>query len=406
MTDSEVSQWLQGIFMSSYQNKGASEGNVTWDLTKITHFANYLNSPETQFKSIHVGGTNGKGSTSHIMASILQEAGYKVGLFTSPHLKDFRERIRINGQMIPHETVAQFVKEHHNYIDANQLSFFEFTVGLAFFYFAEEKVDIAIVEVGMGGRLDSTNILRPEVSVITNIGMDHTQFLGETLPQIASEKAGIIKKKVSVVIGEYHEETFSVFQQKATACDAELYLAEKTISKNYPTDLLGSYQQKNSKTAVQAIRLLKDFTIQEEHIEKGVLNVVKNTNLLGRWQILSEKPKIICDTAHNREGLLLTMTQLQKEDFEKLHIVFGVMKDKKLDEIFSFFPKNAIYYFAQPKNERALPAFDLQEKARHYKLYGNIYNSVSAAYAAAQKRASSKDVIYIGGSTFVVAEIL
>ncbi|MEM6718029.1 MAG: folylpolyglutamate synthase/dihydrofolate synthase family protein [Bacteroidota bacterium] len=398
--------WWEAQFKASYQQKGASKNSAAWDLTKITEFAAHLQNPHQKIKSIHVAGTNGKGSTSHMIASILQEAGYKVGLYTSPHLKDFRERIRINGEMISKEAIIQFAKAHKTYTETAALSFFELTVGIAFNYFAQHNVDIAVVEVGLGGRLDSTNIITPEVSVITNIGFDHVAILGNTLPKIAAEKAGIIKSTIPVVIGEFHEETYPVFVEKAAETKSELYIAEKTIQKVYQTDLLGDYQQKNYKSAVQAVQLLDNFQIEEKHIEAGLQNVVSNTNLQGRWQILSNHPKTICDTAHNKEGLEIVMRQLQKETFNELHIVFGVVSDKNLNAIFPMFPKNAIYYFCSPKIDRAVNAKELQKKAASYNLSGSIYNSVSEAYEMAKTQAATSDVIYIGGSTFVVAEIL
>ncbi|EDP97678.1 folylpolyglutamate synthase/dihydrofolate synthase family protein [Kordia algicida OT-1] len=406
MTSKEAADWLEMQYKSSYQKVGASKNSETWDLKKISNFAKHLNSPENTFKSIHVAGTNGKGSTSHMIASILQEAGYKVGLYTSPHLKDYRERIRVNGEMITKEATINFVKNNKAFIEKNALSFFEITVGMAFDYFAKQKVAIAVVEVGMGGRLDSTNIITPEVSVITNIGFDHVAILGDALAKIASEKAGIIKKNVPVVIGEYHKETFPVFVKQAAEMNAELYLAEKTIQENYTTDLLGNYQQKNYKSAVQAIRLLKSFQIEEKHIQKGLSNVVINTKLQGRWQIINLFPKVICDTAHNTEGLTLTMEQLQSESFQKLHIVFGVVNDKNLDQILPLFPKKAHYYFCSPKINRGLDPNKLQQQAKECRLIGNVYDSVSEAYTVAMSKATTKDVIYVGGSTFVVAEIV
>ncbi len=387
-----------------FQRQGAKAFKK--DISNSVKLSKHLNFPENKFKSIHVAGTNGKGSTSHMIASILQEAGYKVGLYTSPHLKDFRERIRINGKMTSKQFVIQFVKRNKAFLGAEKLSFFEMTVGMAFDYFTKKKVDIAVIEVGLGGRLDSTNIIIPEVSVITNIGFDHVGFLGDTLPKIAFEKAGIIKKDVPVVISEYNEETFPVFTKRANEDAAQLYLAEKTIKKKYQTDLLGDYQQKNYKAAVQAVQLLKGFKIQEKHIKNGLLNVVENTKLQGRWQILNVAPKTICDTAHNKEGLSITMHQLQNQVYDKLHIVFGVVKDKNLEEIFPLLPKNAIYYFCCPKIIRGLDASVLQEKAKRYNLIGSVYDSVSDAYEESKAEASSDDVIYIGGSTFVVAEIV
>ncbi|WP_046758456.1 bifunctional folylpolyglutamate synthase/dihydrofolate synthase [Kordia jejudonensis] len=403
MNYEETLDWLFNQ-LPFFQRQGAKAFKK--DLHNIQKLSQHLHFPEKKFKTIHVAGTNGKGSTSHMIASILQEAGYNVGLYTSPHLKDFRERIRINGKMASKQFVIQFIKKHKAFLEAEKLSFFEMTVGMAFDYFAKKKVDIAVIEVGLGGRLDSTNIITPEVSVITNIGFDHVGFLGDTLPKIAFEKAGIIKKNVPVVISEYHEETFPVFTKRATEDNAQLHLAEKTVTQNYQTDLLGDYQQKNYKAAVQAAKLLNDFKIEEKHIQNGLFNVVHNTKLQGRWQILNEVPKTICDTAHNKEGLEIVMRQLQKEHFSNLHIVFGVVKDKDLTEVFPLLPKNATYYFCCPKIIRGLDAVILQEKAKQYALFGDVYNSVSKAYEVAQQKALSNDVIYIGGSTFVVAEIV
>ena len=403
MNYEETLHWLFNQ-LPFFQRQGAKAFKK--DIGNSVKLAEHLKSPENKFKSVHVAGTNGKGSTSHMIASILQEAGYTVGLYTSPHLKDFRERIRVNGNMASKQFVIQFVKQNKTFLETEKLSFFEMTVGMAFDYFAKKKVDIAVIEVGLGGRLDSTNIITPEVSVITNIGMDHVGFLGDTLPKIAFEKAGIIKKNVPVVVGEYNEETFPVFTERAKGAEAKLYLAEKTITENYKIGLLGDYQQKNCKSAVQAVRLLKDFKITDEDVKNGLLNVVVNTNLKGRWQILNQSPKTICDTAHNKEGLELVMQQLQKEDFQELHIVFGVVKDKKLEDILPLLPKTAIYYFCCPKIIRGLAATELQEKAAQQHLIGNVYDSVSEAYQQANENASSEDVIYIGGSTFVVAEIV
>lgn len=383
------------------------QGKVAFkkDLTNILAFSKELDFPEKKFKKIHVGGTNGKGSTSHMIASVLQEAGYKVGLYTSPHLKNFTERIRINGSEVSKGFVAGFIEKNKSFLEKQQLSFFEMTVGMAFDYFASQKVDIAIIEVGLGGRLDSTNIITPEVSVITNIGLDHTQFLGETLPEIAFEKAGIIKKNTTVVIGERQKEVESVFVEKAKELNSEIVFASDSIQ-NYKTDLLGDYQQKNLKTAILTIEKLKDFFVDENQIEKGLLNVVKNTGLKGRWQVLQESPKVICDTAHNTEGLTLTMKQLKKENYNNLHIVLGVVSDKKLDDVLGLFPKNARYYFCQPNIPRALNVDALEVKANAFKLKGKKYTSVNEAYKSARENSDKKDIVYIGGSTFVVAEVL
>lgn len=386
-----------------YQRQGKTAFKK--DLTNTLALAKYLDNPQQKFKSIHVAGTNGKGSTSHMLASILQEAGYKVGLYTSPHLKDFRERIKINGKVIAEQKVIDFISDNREFLEQQKLSFFEMTVGLAFDYFAFAEVDIAIIEVGLGGRLDSTNIITPEISVITNIGYDHTQFLGETLPEIAFEKAGIIKENIPVIIGERQEEVIDVFTEIAHKKKASIYYAED-VDYTFKTDLLGSYQAKNVKTAVSAINQLNEFKVSEQHIKKGLQNVVKNTGLLGRWQVLQEKPKVICDTAHNKEGLTYVLDQLLKEDYKDLHIVLGVVNDKNLETILPMFPKDANYYFCRPNIPRGLDADALQEIANKYKLNGAVYTSVNQAYKTAIKNATKSDLIFIGGSTFVVAEVV
>ena len=390
-----------------YQRIGAAAYKV--DVSNTLKLMAHLKKPQSSFKSVHVAGTNGKGSTSHMLASVLQDAGYKVGLYTSPHLKDFRERIKLNGKMMPEQKVVDFVENHRSFFEENQLSFFEMTVGLAFDYFKNEKVDIAIIEVGLGGRLDSTNVINPEVSVITNIGLDHTQFLGTTLAEIASEKAGIIKSKIPVVIGEAKPETTAVFLDKARKEKSPiLFVEEEEEIPEFKTDLLGNYQIKNYKTAYATLGVLKQkgWCISNKNIENGFLNVAKNTGLQGRWQLLNKSPKVICDTAHNIEGLSLVLNQLKKEDFDQMHIVLGVVADKNLDAILPLFPKNAIYYFCKPSVIRGLAVAKLQQKARAYELIGVSYVSVSEAYKSAMTAAKTKDLIFIGGSTFVVAEIL
>ena len=398
-------QTLDWMFaqLPMYQREGKTAFKK--DLTNILAFSKELNFPEKKFKSIHVGGTNGKGSTSHMLASILQEAGYKVGLYTSPHLKNFTERIRINGEEIPKREVTSFIVKNKVFLEKQRLSFFEMTVGLAFDYFANEKVDIAIIEVGLGGRLDSTNIITPEISVITNIGLDHTEFLGETLPEIAFEKAGIIKNKIPVIIGEKQAEVFNVFLEKTKECTSGIYVGLND-DKTYGSDLLGDYQKANIKTAVAAIQQLKGFTVSEKNICEGLLNVVKNTNLKGRWQVLQESPKVICDTAHNKEGLRIVLNQLSKEEHRKLHIVLGVVSDKDLGAILPMFPKEATYYFCRPNIPRGLSEATLQEKASTFELFGEKYISVNKALESALRNANQEDTIYIGGSTFVVAEII
>ena len=390
-----------------YQLQGATAYKA--DLTNTILLVNHIGNPEKKLQCIHVAGTNGKGSTSHFLASVLQEAGYKVGLYTSPHLKNFRERIKINGEEISEEFVCEFIEKNKPFFEANQLSFFEMTVGLAFDYFVKENVDIAIIEVGLGGRLDSTNIITPLISVITNIGFDHVQFLGNTLEAIAGEKAGIIKPNIPVVIGEYTTETKPVFEAKALSTNSDIYFASDLIAETYPSQLLGDYQVKNKKTVLQTLKVLQQqnrFKISEENIKNGFWKVIENTGLLGRWQQLGENPKIICDTAHNSDGLKIVMHQIQKEHFETLHLVIGFVNDKDLDEILPLFPKSAIYYFCKPNIPRGLDVLVLKEKAAEYKLYGESFNSVSAAYQNAKQNAAVNDFIYIGGSTFVIAEVL
>jgi dihydrofolate synthase/folylpolyglutamate synthase len=389
-----------------YQRVGQSAYKA--DLAATISLANHLNNPEKSFKSVHVAGTNGKGSTSHMLASVFQEAGYKTGLYTSPHLKDFRERIKINGEMIPKKNVSEFVEKHKPFFESNQLSFFEMTVGLAFDYFRSEKVDIAIIEVGMGGRLDSTNIITPEISVITNIGLDHTQFLGNTLERVAVEKAGIIKPEIPVVIGETVPETQQVFKMVASGKNAPIMFAKSLNTSDFTSDLKGIYQEKNIKTVLATLEILKEkgWNISEENIKKGLLNTVKNTGLMGRWQILGNNPKVVCDTGHNKDGLQLVTAQLAKESFEKLHIVLGVVSDKDLASVLPLFPKNATYYFCKPNIPRGMDASLLLSSARGFGLMGEEYISVLNAYKAALRAASERDLIFIGGSTFVVAEVL
>ncbi len=402
MTYQETIDWMFSQ-LPMYQR----EGKVAFkkDLTNIIAFSEFLKNPHTKFPSIHVGGTNGKGSTSHLLSSILQEAGYKVGLYTSPHLKNFTERIRIDGEEISKDYVSNFICHNKNFLEKYQLSFFEMTVGLAFDYFFSQNVDIAIIEVGLGGRLDSTNIISPEVSVITNIGYDHTQFLGETLPEIAYEKAGIIKENTPIVVGEKQEEVAFVFQNKAIEMNAKLTFASENIY-DFKTDLLGSYQLNNGNTAIHAIHALENFDVSQEEILRGLMNSVNNTNFKGRWQVIQEKPRVICDTAHNKEGLQYVMAQLAKEEPKKLHIVLGVVHDKNIDELLFFFPKEAIYYFCKPNIPRGLDEKLLSSKATNYNLKGKAYDSVNKAYMAAISQAQKEDVIFVGGSTFVVAEVV
>lgn len=387
-----------------YQQKGFTA--LRHKLDNIQNLVEVLGNPHKQFKSIHVAGTNGKGSSSHMLASILQEAGYNVGLCTSPHLKDFRERIKINGRPVSKAYVRRFIGEQKPFLELHDLSFFEMTVGMAFAYFAKKKIDIAVIEVGLGGRLDSTNIIIPEVSLITNIGLDHTHILGNTLEKIALEKAGTIKSGIPVVISERQPETEGIFKMVASQRKCAIVFAECSVTKSYHTDLLGAYQKKNVKGVVAVIEVLKGFEVTDDHIGRGLANCAKNTGILGRWQILGKRPTVVCDTAHNREGLAAALKQVGKQNFARLHMVLGFVKDKNLDQLLPLFSKEALYYFVAPNMPRAFSAKSLQEKAKEFGLEGTVFGSVKKGFRAAQRNAGQKDFIYVGGSTFVVAEIV
>ena len=387
-----------------YQQKGAVAYRP--DLSRMQDFCDYLGNPEKKIKSVHVAGTNGKGSTSHMIASVLQESGFKVGLYTSPHLKDFRERIKINGSLISKEYIVDFVSKHKPYFFDHSLSFFEMTVGLAFCYFEESQVDVAVVEVGMGGRLDGTNLLTPEVSVITNIGLDHMQFLGNNLAEIAAEKAGIIKEGISVVIGETHPETKAVFEKVAKQLNAPISFADQEQIENHESDLKGSYQFNNIKTAVITLETLKSFEIKTDKIRQGLSKVFLNTGLQGRWQVLGDAPKVIADVAHNKEGLKYVIPQISTTPHDNLHLVLGFVNDKSVAEILSLFPTTAYYYLTQPEVPRAFPLENLALIATNLKLNFQSYYSVKEALFNAKANAKPEDLIYVGGSTFVVAEIL
>lgn len=401
------------------------------DLHNTIAMCEELGNPQDKFKTIHVGGTNGKGSTSHMLAAILQQAGYKTGLYTSPHLKDFRERIRINGEMIPEDFVTDFVEEQKNLMESLQPSFFEVTVAMAFSHFAKAEVDIAIIEVGLGGRIDSTNIITPELSVITNISLDHTNILGNTLPAIATEKAGIIKNSVPVVIGETQAETEKIFIQKAEETNSPIYFADQNLklhqlkklgkylnvtisNSNTPLysalelDLNGVYQRKNILTVIEAIQVLKQqgFKIEDEAVYTALKNVKGLTGLQGRWQTLSENPLVICDTGHNIAGITEVMQNINDTPHDQLHIVIGMVNDKDISGVLQLLPKDAHYYFCQPELERALPARQLSEQAKNHFLIGDVFPSVQLAFHAAKDNANANDLIFIGGSTFVVAEVL
>ncbi len=403
MTYKETLEWMFAQ-LPMYQKLGKDALNHKLD--KILLFSEHLGNPEKKFKSIHVAGTNGKGSSSHMLASILQETGYKVGLYTSPHLKDFRERIRINGKTVGKKFVVDFISKNESFFEDNKLSFFEMTVGMAFDYFAKKNVDIAIIEVGLGGRFDSTNIIAPEVSLITNIGLDHTDILGDTLSKIAYEKAGIIKENVPIVVSEHQIEISKVFKDVAKSKNSKLIFASETEQVEFETSLLGNYQLKNIKGVVATLKELDGFDVRKKHIKTGLKKVVKNTGLLGRWQILEKQPKIVCDTAHNREGLTLVLEQIEQQKFDKLHIVLGFVKDKNLEAVLPLFPKSAVYYFCEPNIQRRLDADLLKDEAIKLGLKGKVYNSVKKAKKAAEKNASKSDFIFIGGSNFVVAEVV
>ncbi len=399
-------EWLFAR-LPMYQQRGASA--YSGKLEPVRNFADYLGNPHHSFKSIHVAGTNGKGSSSHMLASILQEAGYKVGLYTSPHLKDFRERIRVNGVMTSEEFVVDFVADYRAYIEEAGLSFFELTVGMAFTHFAQEEVDIAVVEVGLGGRLDATNIISPEVSLITNIGMDHTEFLGETLREIAGEKAGIIKEGIPVVISETQPETAPVFEEVALSRNAPIVFADQREWPVYPISLLGSYQQKNLRGVLTVLDTLSEqekFVVSTDQVTCGLANVAQNTGLLGRWQLLQENPRVLCDTAHNREGLAIVLEQLLQEPYNQLLVVLSFVKGKPLEELLPLFPSTAQFYIAPLQIERGMP---LEELATGLKAQGfsfTSFDSIPEALEKATGSANPDDLIYVGGSTFTVAEVI
>lgn len=404
------------------------------DLINTLKISEYLGNPHLKFKSIHVAGTNGKGSTSHYLAAILQSAGYKTGLYTSPHLKDYTERFRINGILIEKANIVSFIEEHKDFIEELQPSFFELSVGIAFDYFAKEKVDIAVIEVGLGGRLDSTNIIIPELSVITNIGFDHVNILGDTLPKIASEKAGIIKSKVPVVISEYNDETKPVFLEKAQSTQSEIYFASENLKviekenqstklvvdvfsidneeetllfEDLSSQLIGKYQLKNIAGVIQSFQILNKigYKISNDAIKKGISNVVDLTGLKGRWQILSESPLTICDTGHNEHGLKSVLGQIERLKVKNKYFILGFVKDKNVEEILSLFPKDGIYYFCQPENPRFMPAENLIEIANLHEISGYSILNVNDALKFVSNLAQKDDSIYIGGSTYVVAEL-
>jgi len=389
----------------AYQKHGGSAFKP--GLERVLALSELAGNPHKKFKSIHLAGTNGKGSCSHMLASILQEAGFKVGLFTSPHLKYFRERIKINGQEIPEQTVIDFVNQFKLDAESIQPSFFEYTTIMAFDYFASEKVDIAVIETGLGGRLDCSNIITPEVSIITNIGLDHQQFLGNTLTEIAGEKAGIIKPNVPVVVGRKQGETVSVFDYISHQNQSEITWADETEF-NYELDLKGYYQKENSKTVLSAVKVLtqQGWKISEDNIKNGFAKTVKNTGLKGRWQTLQNNPLVICDTGHNVDGVRIVADQIEDQKFEKLHIVWGMVDDKDLDTILSLLPKIGFFYWCAPNIGRALDVNKLAKAGVENDCIGQAFDSVEEAKKAAIENAGENDFVFIGGSTFVVAEAL
>lgn len=405
------------------------EAAIKKDLTNTIALCEFLGNPQTKFKTIHVAGTNGKGSVAHMLASVLQEAGCKTGLYTSPHLKDFRERIKINGKPCKEKFVIKFTEKIKPQIEKIEPSFFEITVAMAFDYFAKKKVDIAIIETGLGGRLDSTNIITPILSVITNISYDHQYLLGNTLQEIAFEKAGIIKQNIPVVIGRKDNETSNVFIEKAKQENAELFFSDDLVKKvkvvntpnflivdadvngkhkNICCDLHSAYQTENVKTAFAALHIISSqfIKIKDKAIQLGFSNIQKNTQLQGRWQILEKHPKVIADVGHNEDGIHKINEQLKLERYEKLHIIFGAVKDKDIDIILSLLPKTATYYFTEPQLQRKLDVEILQVKAKEHKLLGDIYHHPKDALGVAKSKAADNDLILVCGSFFVVGEVL
>ena len=399
---------IQYLYNSTpvFEHVGASaykEGlSNSWALDE--HF----NHPHTKFKTLHVAGTNGKGSCSHTIAAILQAEGYRVGLFTSPHLVDFRERIKINGDCISQEYVIDFVENERSFFEPLHPSFFELTTAMAFKYFADSLVDIAVIEVGLGGRLDCTNIITPILSVITNISFDHTQFLGDTLEKIAMEKAGIIKRDIPIVIGETTPETRNVFIQKAKEMNAPIFFAEEynnPIANELDFELKGSYQLKNKQTILCAVNHLP-LSISPSSIKEGLSHVVELTGLMGRWQTIRERPTVICDTGHNVGGWQYLSQQIKSQPCKNLHIVFGMVDDKDIDTVMNMLPTNATYYFTQAQTKRAIPANIVEEKGKEHHLKGYVFSQVADAYKAALHHANEEDFIFVGGSSYIVADFL
>lgn len=387
-------------------------GNAAYkkDLGNTIALCEALDNPQHKFKCVHVAGTNGKGSVSHMLASVFQQHGYSTGLYTSPHLIDFRERIKINGQCVSEQFVIDFVQRIKTTMEQIKPSFFEITVAMAFHYFAEQQVDIAIIETGLGGRLDSTNVVTPDISVITNIDLDHTDMLGDTITLIAQEKAGIIKPNIPVVIGERQTESDAVFERVASERQAPITFAEDVVAPNkiWQTDLRGYYQHQNVRTTMAALIQLNNlgWSLDIKKCRRAMRQVVDNTGLLGRWQLIQEEPKVICDTGHNTAGIDQIVMQLANESYQNLHIVFGQVVGKDTNKVLALLPKQARYYFCKPDVVRGLDANELAEAAKKHDLNGTIHESVMKAYTAALVDATPDDLIFVGGSTFVVADLL
>ena len=408
MTYEETCEYLYNQ-MPMFERQGAS--GYKEGLSNTLALDEYLGHPHQAYKTIHVGGTNGKGSVSHTIASVLQECGYRVGLYTSPHLIDFRERIRINGKPISQQYVIEFVEKYRSFFAPLHPSFFEVTTAMAFQYFKERNIDIAVVEVGLGGRLDCTNIITPDLSIITNISLEHTQFLGNTLAKIAGEKTGIIKQGVPVVIGETTPETKPVFLQKVQEMKAPIYFAEENGRADFEgisPELQGNYQQKNTRTIVTALTILRDlgYRFDGPMVRQGFAHVTELTGLMGRWQTLSKSPTLVCDTGHNVGGYQYIAAQLKAQHCRKLHIVIGVVSDKDVKGMLALLPQEAVYYFTKASVKRALNERDLQSVAEEVGLHGEVYPDVVSAVKAAQKNSLPEDFIFVGGSNFIVADLL
>ena len=403
MNYKETVDWLFNQ-LPVYQIDGVFKYKL--DLSSIKLVCKKINNPQNNFKSIHIAGTNGKGSTSHMLASILQQSGYKVGLYTSPHLKDFRERIRINGKKIEKDFIVSFVEDQLNFFNYNNISFFEMTVALAFEYFSKSKVDIAIIETGLGGRLDATNIIIPELSIITNIGKDHSEFLGDNIKDIANEKAGIIKKEIPVVISEYQKEVFLVFKETALKLNSNIYMASEEYFEEYKTDLNGEYQKKNIKGVVKGLSILNNFKISKNDIKIGLLNVMNNTGLKGRLELINNSPKVFVDVGHNIEAFRAIIKYLETVIYQNIKLILGFVKGKDFEKILDILPRDAIYYFCKPNVSRGLPTDELLEYSKKIGLKAKKFSSVKLAYSSCLKDSDKDDLIFIGGSNFVVAEII